>query len=483
VYGLGVRTLLIAVLLCAACARREVPSAKPAPSSSVARAAASAEIPPDAGVAGKLSETQVRELVEAWLAAQNSGDFKAYEKLYASRFTGVKRSGTYTRSFRRPDWLKDRAGMFSRKMTVSIDKLKVMVSDGAARVSFEQTWASGDYKDVGPKQMVIVPTPEGPRITREEMLASIVANAPPPGPAKDWFLADADGVILRTSAEQAWSSSAPRFANEETVVSDVAEPALPEIVRAQKGRRLRVHSESGAVCETKITGFKLRAQIVPHFGMRQGWRGESGEPKTPQVEIAREIWELAGQDGLVLLGEIEPKCSAPLWAEDAAAAPIALARIEKASSELGALALAALRRSPEYAATQREFEGYPGATGPWERAGERAFDAWRIPRQVGSSLVVASLRAGEGCAFSAGLTALFEQQGPRTPLVVLAIPDALRDGFEHVPKAAFDADGDGSLEILFGPDGFFRERSVLGKRGQYHELEVLLRVPYLDCPC
>jgi hypothetical protein len=138
---------------------------------------------------------------------------------------------------------------------------------------------------------------------------------------------------------------------------------------------------------------------------------------------------------------------------------------------------------PEYQSIQREFQATPGATGGWERAAERVFEAWQIPREGGASLVVASLRAGEDCAFSAGLTALFEQQARGAPLVVLAVPDALRDGFVHRPRVAFDADGDGNLELLFGPDGFFRERSVLSKRGPKYELEVLLRVPYLDCPC
>ena len=45
------------------------------------------------GAARADAGADARAVVQRWLEAQNQGDFAAYEKLYAPRFTGVRRSG------------------------------------------------------------------------------------------------------------------------------------------------------------------------------------------------------------------------------------------------------------------------------------------------------------------------------------------------------------------------------------------------------
>src|SRR5690606_40600880 len=57
---------------------------------------------------------------DLWLAAQNQGDFAAYQAMYAARFSGVRRSGAVTAAFDRAGWMKDRAGMFKRAMRVEV---------------------------------------------------------------------------------------------------------------------------------------------------------------------------------------------------------------------------------------------------------------------------------------------------------------------------------------------------------------------------
>jgi hypothetical protein len=59
----------------------------------VARADTAADMSPD-----------VKTLLDAWLKAQNDGDFNAYEKLYAQRFTGIRRSGPRTVKMDRAGW-------------------------------------------------------------------------------------------------------------------------------------------------------------------------------------------------------------------------------------------------------------------------------------------------------------------------------------------------------------------------------------------
>ncbi|HEY7373578.1 MAG TPA: hypothetical protein VIF57_15565, partial [Polyangia bacterium] len=46
-----------------------------------------------AAPAAPVAEGEVRGVVDHWLAAQNAGDFAAYEELFAARFTGLRRSG------------------------------------------------------------------------------------------------------------------------------------------------------------------------------------------------------------------------------------------------------------------------------------------------------------------------------------------------------------------------------------------------------
>jgi hypothetical protein len=44
---------------------------------------------------GEASAYMARAVLERWLKAQNEGDFAAYEALYATRFTDIRRSGRW----------------------------------------------------------------------------------------------------------------------------------------------------------------------------------------------------------------------------------------------------------------------------------------------------------------------------------------------------------------------------------------------------
>ncbi len=117
-------------------------------------------------------EAQARALVERWLAAQNEGDFAAYQQLYAAGFVGVRRSGTRVATLDRAGWLKERARMFKKRMTVEAADTRVETNERGFRVTLEQTWASESYRDVGTKLLELAPEDGELRIVREEMLAS-----------------------------------------------------------------------------------------------------------------------------------------------------------------------------------------------------------------------------------------------------------------------------------------------------------------------
>jgi len=116
--------------------------------------------------------SQVEALVASWIAAQNTGAFDAYAALYADPFAGVRRTGKKTVRLDRAGWLADRKKMFARPMVVEADHVVIVPMVGRATVTFEQTWSSGKFRDVGPKVITVVEASGGLRIASEEMLAS-----------------------------------------------------------------------------------------------------------------------------------------------------------------------------------------------------------------------------------------------------------------------------------------------------------------------
>ena len=119
-----------------------------------------------------------RVTVDAWLAAQNGGGYLAYAALYDPGFEGVKRVGNTTRTMKRAAWLADRKGMFRQPMVVTAREVVVQVDGDRAEVTLVQGWTQGDFADEGRKRMVLVRTPVGWRIAREEMLTSRVVLTP-----------------------------------------------------------------------------------------------------------------------------------------------------------------------------------------------------------------------------------------------------------------------------------------------------------------
>ena len=116
----GLSLACVAVFLgCSGSDAKPAPAAKPSPP-----AAPVVEAKAVVQSAQLDVELQARRLVDAWLAAQNSGDFAAYGTLYAERFQGIRRTGDKTvRLPGKQVWLADRARMFERAMTVSIADL------------------------------------------------------------------------------------------------------------------------------------------------------------------------------------------------------------------------------------------------------------------------------------------------------------------------------------------------------------------------
>jgi ketosteroid isomerase-like protein len=127
---------------------------------------------PRADAPDQADRKDAEALLAAWLAAQNRGDYPAYQALYADRFTGVRRSGVKIRRFDRAGWMADRTRMFKKPMVVAAEALVVIAHGAQTHLFFTQTFEQGTYKDTGRKWMALERTAGGMRIAREEMLDS-----------------------------------------------------------------------------------------------------------------------------------------------------------------------------------------------------------------------------------------------------------------------------------------------------------------------
>ncbi len=155
--------------------------------------------PPPVALAGE-ARAEVEAFVTRWLATQNAGDFAAYQALYGERFHGVRRSGKQVRRFDRAGWMKDRAAMFKRPMTVAAAEIMAYAQGDRRQVFFTQTWAQGSYQDVGTKSMVLTGTGAALRVVYEELLASKIQQ-PTPAAALAAITDTAFGFDRATSVE------------------------------------------------------------------------------------------------------------------------------------------------------------------------------------------------------------------------------------------------------------------------------------------
>jgi hypothetical protein len=466
------------VAMLAACTSSPEP-----PSSSTSSAAPSAS----AAKTGE-AEAEVRALFQRWLGAQNAGDFRAYETLYADKFEGVKRAGTRTRRFPRAGWLEDRKAMFAKKMVVEASDVTILASHASARVRFEQKFSSGTFEDRGTKEIVAVKSKSGWKIAREEMLQSTIGKSNLGALDGERFAfvvhAKAPRVVLAPEPDAAWIQGAPRLVDDKNPViteSSVAEARLPKELAAWHKRSLRLFGNAGEVCRAVVSGFSIVARVEPHFGTRAFWRGrpdEAGidEPPGPPLsreKVAAEAFGMA-EGGKVLVANLKiesGKCDGASWARSADLDVPKIAKAEPVLIDLERRALAEFRKLPAYVALASDFsKESPSNVGPWEEHG----GAHPVVRQFridgGPTLVAVDADVAGGCAeFAGSLLALFELQGDK-----LALANEPTEGW--MPSSAVDVDGDKKVE-------FIGNEAILRASGASWTREEHLSIPFLDCGC
>ncbi|HYJ10629.1 MAG TPA: nuclear transport factor 2 family protein [Polyangiaceae bacterium] len=436
--------------------------------------------PPGMASAVPARGAKLEAFVERWRSAQNSGDFEAYEKLYANRFVGIKRVGQQVFRFDRKRWLLDRKGMFAHKPEVTAKELTVVDLGKTAVARFEQTFASKSFKDVGTKQLVLLEEEGELRIGREEMLTSLVTAAAGVVGFPDFsFVVHHGGrafaLLERRDPEQ---GAAIEFVDFESALSPLkGEQALPSSRRGLAQRELTLHGESGEVCRTHVARVVSLSLAIPHFGQRQQWAGELGEPPTPKPEVARDLVELSGSAGSYLALELaaNPACTKAQWARAAdRPAPQLFTRRAATATETTS-ALAAFERLPVHSANQKRFvaEGGVDAKGPWYRFHD-ARPSVRVFEVTGRTWTSVSAEAGHGCAEYRGEGwALFETKADNLDL---ASHESHHRSY-FAPHIAFDANGDGNPEFLAN------DLRLLQVRDGRYEIVLTVATPIFECGC
>jgi hypothetical protein len=459
---------VIVFLVAAACRGGDGAATKPEPGSAPAGSgsAAVADPPPRA----TLAEADVRAVVDAWLAAQNAGDFAAYQALYAARMDGIKRAKGQTWRFDRDGWLADRERMFARPMKVEAKDVTVArLGAVTAEVELIQTFAQGTFSDEGPKHLLIVKEGAALRIAREEMLASRAVVAIGTGSI---FLVDrgSGDLYLRTGGDWAWGRG-PRDLDlgEPVFVTQDAKRA-PADVAAWQGKSIDGYAADGTRCAMQIGDLYLKNGRTPHFGDRHIWLGHAGDDPYSDDQIADDV---AGGSPY-LLGTLthDPACK-PVFAT-AGAPPVFFPVTPDVALEQAVVK--AFRRLDEYKSIQASYEDF-GHNGTWAIPDVRIFGAPGGPRYAW-----ASASEGDGCGDFEGHLWAFWKVTAAGRLV------AMPAGFGHwEPVAVFDSDGDGRVEIVATGTGMARldtfEGYLVEDDAGGLTAEVEITYSYGDCSC
>lgn len=314
-----------------------------------------------------------------------------------------------------------------------------------------------------------------------------VGSAPPsptpsgsePPPAI--FGASDDTVFLASGLDERVATGAaavfPRHGDIWTIERHVNVARLDRALRGWHGRTLRLFSDGGPPCESKVVEFRFRASTIPRGSTLMRWNGEDG-PRPSKAEIASEIWDMVHTEERWLVGRLEPACPGAVWASDRAQPEvIAPSSVE---GDVEAAALGAFRALPEYDERQRRFvRDSKNPTGRWEDANGRLRVRGFGPRK-GLEVVVVSITAASD-EFSSALSARFDLDvtGPAARVLRSQVLDT-----NHAlsPRSAFDLDGDGSLELLTGPDGYDNELVLWSSRAGKAEPKVLELMVDRECP-
>lgn len=471
---LHVLPLLCQLLLLSACSRGEpAPTKSPAPVvvETKPEEPAPTEVTPSPPTTEHTQAIAAQQLLTAWVDAQNGGDFDAYSKLYADRFSGVKRAGSRVSRYDRARWMSDRRGMFRRPMHVEANDVQVRVSGPLVLVRFAQKWSSAKFADEGAKAMTLVPTEAGLRISSEAMLDSSVARrgSAPVDPDDFRFVIRTSRtyVVLSLDAPDEWLTGSPVLDTTRDSYTMAARRAVhtgsvPAMLLAASGQRVDLYGRDGRACQVTLGAVHGLRREIPHFCTVEARNGggasgcSNDEPMTDR-EVAADVWK-DGEVTLLVAEATRPDsaCDGATWARPSARQAPSVFVPEDMDDDTATRLQAAFRVTPSYRSIAREYVREPGDPEHWEQnAPKLLLTGWRD----GARMLYTVEAASDGCgSFLPPLTALFEAQDGQLRLLgeypnglsPNAIVDVNLDGLPDLQGTTWLAPRDSGNVIMLG---------------------------------
>jgi hypothetical protein len=447
-------------------ARAQTASPQPGPAGPEApgEPAAPQDAGPDASMPTEPpSEEEARQLLEAWLLAQNRGKFGEYVELHAGKMAGVKHSGPDIRLYPRERWLKDRKRSFRRRRQVTADAVRIRIAGNAAVIWFDQGSSSRSREDRGPRRLVAVREAGALRIANHAVLradAKPRKDERPVDPQRLMFALHADRtyLVLSNRAGESEAAGEPRLLAGETVFAAgkrVEAAAVPASLRPLLGKTVQLYTEGGVACRGKLDKPRLIRRVIPHHSMRAHWGGEPavGRPgeRLSADRIARDVWEL-GWGETLLVSEVSGgrrgSCRKALWGrvvgEKNPEIFLGTVASERLSKKIGDK----VRRLRGYRSLQQALRsagrGQGAAKGQGKGGLQPDMRVWRAGRRELRSFAATAGIACDGSGRS--LWVLYEMLGNTW----LMLTEDRRPA-DVRPLAVMEVDGDSRLEVLAAP--------------------------------
>ncbi len=476
---------MVGLVLASGCGRKEEPA--PATSGAAPSSAAAVVVTNEPGrsdvaatasavpAAPWLSEVEVKAALDAWLAAQNAVRFEDYAKLYADRFTGTKRVGQRTSRFNRQSWLADRESMFKPGLQVEASDVEVVVSGpSVAQATFVQRFRTARFSDQGKKRLLFTRDPSGLRIATEEMLDSAVEFAAAANEEAVWWLREGVLHTRKTVPKAALASAAPTNYVERdgvyTLEATLDQASLPASAKGWSEGRFELVTAAGKTCDVVVKGARARVELVPHFGMVAGWKGENGEVPASRAEIAKQVWELAG-DEVPLTLVADASCGKSGVVVPASSVAARWLPVEKPSAEVERWVRLRFLESRELDALRKE------APAGWPKAEDVRVSVFETPG--GERWALASAAFERECAEKPGLTVAFELAKGKDPAVLQRFVTI----GEPVSPLGLLWTKSGSGPAVVGAPRDVARKQELWRLDAKGALSPLHSVQYFDCPC
>jgi hypothetical protein len=257
----------------------------------------------------------------------------------------------------------------------------------------------------------------------------------------------------------------------------------PAAQRALAGKRVRLFSFAGPVCEATLAD---RFAIVAREA--DAWLQDRPPAKEERAQLAAELFEM-GQTVLVAeLKDVSGDCKGARFARAAALPVPAMVTAEPPPPVLREPVLAAYRALPAWKSLEKTWRAdaaskEPGAPREWD-GGKEVRELWMIKTPARTLVGVRSFTGFSCGEFGGGLWAIYELDGKGAP--TLRFDGTQRESLELLrPHHAIDLDGDGEPELLF--DGILAhgnyDLGVLKRAGARYDTAGGLSVSYQHCHC